>query len=104
MLFGASKAKFFLFFVVVFFSVWVFFHNHSQITGLQGKAEGISSTPQYHFRPLHRYLDISRAITADSSPLHIASRKPLAYERKSLTAKLCLVVEAPPILGSSELH
>ena len=27
----------------------------------------------YHFYPLHRHLDISRAITAESSPLHIAS-------------------------------
>ena len=28
---------------------------------------------RYHFHPLHRHLDISRAITAESSPLHIAS-------------------------------
>ena len=54
---------------ISFFSC-VFFHNHSRITGLQGKGEGISLTPQYHFHPLHRYLDISRAITAESSPLH----------------------------------
>ena len=57
----------------VFFSMWVFFHEHSRITGLQGKGEGISLTPHYHFHPLNRYLDISRAITAESSPLHIAS-------------------------------
>ena len=38
-----------------------------------GKGEGISLTPLYHFHPLHRHLDISRAITADSSILHIAS-------------------------------
>ena len=38
-----------------FFSIWVFFHEHSRITGLQGKGEDISLTP--HF------LDISRAIT-----------------------------------------
>ena len=28
--------------------------------------EGISLTPHYHFHPLHRRLDISRAITAGS--------------------------------------
>ena len=28
-----------------FSSIWVFFHEHSQITGLQGKKEGISLTP-----------------------------------------------------------
>ena len=55
-----------------FFSIWVLFHKHSQITGLQGKEEGIPLT-HYHFHPLHRHLDISRAITAESSPLHIAS-------------------------------
>ena len=58
-----------------FFSIWVFFHKHSRITGLQGKGEGISLTPHYHFHPLHRQLDISRAITAESSPRHIASSR-----------------------------
>ena len=60
-------------FFFFFFSIWVFFHNHSRITGLQGKGKGISLTPHYHFHPLHRYLDISPAITAESSPLHIGS-------------------------------
>ena len=58
-----------------FFSIWVFFHDHSPITGLQGKGEGISLTPHYHFQSLHRHLDISRAITTESSPLHIASSR-----------------------------
>ena len=58
-----------------FFSIWVFFRNHSRSTGLQGKREGISLTPHYHFNPLHRHLDISRAITAKSSPLHIGSSR-----------------------------
>ena len=60
---------------IFFFSIWVFFHEHSQITGLHGKGEGIPLTPYYHFHPLHRHLDISRAITAQSSPLHIASSR-----------------------------
>ena len=58
-----------------FFSIWVFFYEHSRITGLQVKGEGISLTPQYHFHPLHKHLDISQAITAESSPLHLASSR-----------------------------
>ena len=73
-----NKSDFFLLYTIYvwfFFSIWVFFHKHSRITGLQGKGEGISLTPHYHFHPLHRHLDISRAITAESSPLHIASSR-----------------------------
>ena len=80
---------------VFFYSIWIFYCNHSWITGLQGKGEGISLTPHCHFHPVHRHLDISWAITAESSPLHIASsrtgnsnREPLVSERKSLTTKL----------------
>ena len=51
-----------LFFFFFFFSIWVFFHEHSRFTGQQGKGEGIFLTPLYHFQPLHRHLDISRAI------------------------------------------
>ena len=45
-----------------------FFHEHSQITGLSGHFFNSSL-------PLHRHLDISRAITAGSFLLHIASRQ-----------------------------
>ena len=67
------------------------------VTGLQGKGEGISLILHYHFHPLHGHIDISRAITAESSPLHIASNqtrtgKPLVSERKSLTTKLHLQI------------
>ena len=58
---------------------WIYF---SRITGLQGKREGISLSPHCHFHPFHRHLDINRAITAESPPLHIANSK-------SLTTKLC---------------
>ena len=51
----------------------MFCHEHSRFTGQQGKVETISLTPLHHFHPLHRHLDISRAITAESSPLHIDS-------------------------------
>ena len=60
-------------FLIFFISILVFFNEHSRITGLQGKGERKSLNPHYHFHPLHRHLDISRAITAGSSPLHIAS-------------------------------
>ena len=58
-----------------FFSIWVFLHEHWQITGLQGMGEGISLTPHHHFHPFHRHLDISRAITEESSPLQKASSR-----------------------------
>ena len=66
---------FFLFFFCFFgfFSVCILFHGHSRFTGQQGKGEAICSTPLYHFHPFHRHLGISWVITAESSPLHIAS-------------------------------
>ena len=73
--FSRSALKFPFYWVVnhLFVSIWLFFHEHSRIKGLQGKGEGISLTPHYHFHLLHRHLDISRAITAESLPRHIAS-------------------------------
>ena len=59
-----------------FFSILVFFHEHSRFT------------PLYHFHPLHRHLDISWAITAESSPLHIASSRTQTGNLWSLTTKL----------------
>ena len=52
-----------------FFFIWVLFHKHSRITGLQGKGEGIPLTPHY------RHLDISWTITAETSPLDIANSR-----------------------------
>ena len=46
-------------YIYIYFSIWVFFHEHSRITGLQGKGEGIYLSPHYHFHPLLRHLDIS---------------------------------------------
>ena len=79
-----------------FFSTWVLFHEHSRFTGQQRKREAISLSPLYSFDPLHRHLDNSQTITAESSPLHIANSrirtgKPLVSECKSLTTKLCLL-------------
>ena len=78
---------------IYIYSIWVFLHDHSCITGWQGKGEDISLAPHYHFHLLHRHLDISWAITTESSPLYIessqtqtgnlwfptASRQPLSY-------------------------
>ena len=61
--------------VVLFFSIWVLFHEHSRITGLQGKGKGFPLTLHYHFHPLHGRLDIGRMVAAESSPLHIASSR-----------------------------
>ena len=63
-------------FIYFFFSIWVFFHEYSWITGLQRKGRGgVSLTPHYHLHLLHRNLDISWAITAESSPLYIPTQK-----------------------------
>ena len=73
--FSFSGGLFYLFVfyrTTCFFFIWVFFHKHLQFTGQQGK-EVISVIPLYQFHPLHRHLDVSRAITAVSSPLHIVS-------------------------------
>ena len=45
----------------------------NKLTGLQGKGEGISLTPHCHFHLIQWHLDISREITAVSSPLYMAS-------------------------------
>ena len=61
-------------FTLNFFFILVFSHEHSRFTGKQGKGEGIYNfTPLYHFDQLHGHLDISQAITAETSPLHITS-------------------------------
>ena len=51
------------------FLSWIFTIHKTE--GGEGKA--ISLTPLYHFYPLHRDLDISPVITAESSPLRIVS-------------------------------
>ena len=70
--FLGNKMFLFKLWLKLFFSVWVFFHKHSRFTGQQGKGETISLTPLHHFHPLHGHLNISRAITAESSSMYIA--------------------------------
>ena len=61
------------FWSIYFFSIWVFFHEHSQFAGQQEKGETISFTPLFRLHPFHRHLDITWAITTESSPQHITS-------------------------------
>ena len=53
-----------------FFSIWILIHEHSRFTGQQGKGEAVSLIPLCHFHQLPWHLDITRAITVESSPLH----------------------------------
>ena len=76
-----------------FFSIWVFSHNHLRITELQEKGKGISLTSHYHFRPLHRHLDIKpgdycRELTSAYRQQPDSHGEPLVSECKSLTTKL----------------
>ena len=57
-----------LFFFYLGFLSWTF-----TIHRTAGEGGGYLFDFPYHFHPLHRHLDISGAITAESSPLHIAS-------------------------------
>ena len=41
----------------------------------RGRGRAFLLAPHYHFQPLHRHLDINRAIAAESSHLHIASSR-----------------------------
>ena len=50
---------------LLFFSIWVFCHEHSRFTRQQRKGEAIYLTSFKHFHPLRRHLDISRPITAE---------------------------------------
>ena len=48
--------------VYIYFSIWVFCHEHPRFTVQQGKGEAISLTPLYYFQLHHRHLDINLAI------------------------------------------
>ena len=55
----------------IFFNLGFLSHTFT-IHRTVGEGEAIYLTPLYHFDLIHRRLDISRAIAAKSSPLHIA--------------------------------
>ena len=58
-----------------FSSIWLVFHEYSRITGQQVKGEAISLNPFYQFHLLHRHLNISWVIAAESSALRIAGSR-----------------------------
>ena len=62
-------------FFCFYFLFFCFFLSAFSFTTIHepGKRVDISWTPYYYFYPLHRYIDISQAITAESSPLQITS-------------------------------
>ena len=72
---NTPRVCFCMLFCFCFFSVWLFFHEYSRFTGQQVKGEAISLYPFYHFHPLHRHLDISWVIAAESSPLRITGNR-----------------------------
>ena len=57
----------------IFFSYLSFLSRTLMNHKTAGEGEGISLTLLYHFDFFHKYLHITQAITAESSPLHIAS-------------------------------
>ena len=59
--------------LLCFFFYLGFLSRTLTIHSTAGEGEAISLTPLYHFQPLHRHLDVSQEITAESSPLHIDS-------------------------------
>ena len=66
---GEKSLKWFYFYFYLFLSGFSLTNIHDSQDG-RGRGK---PCPLYHFHPLHRHLDISRAITAESSPLHKAS-------------------------------
>ena len=52
---------------LAFFSIWVFFHEHSQFTRQQEKEQVLSLSHLYNFNPLHRHLDTSQAVVLYNS-------------------------------------
>ena len=61
-------------FLVFFLSGFSFMNIHESQDS-KGSGQAVALTPLYQFQPLHRHLDISRVITAKSSPLHKASSR-----------------------------
>ena len=57
----------------VFFLSGFYITEYSWFTGQQEKEEVISLPTFYHFHLLHMQLDITPAMTVESSPLHIAA-------------------------------
>ena len=88
---------------MIFFSIWVFIHEHSRFPGQQGKGEGIYYlTPLYHFHPLHKHLDNSSATTAESSSLDIARSRTQTGNLWFPSANLYLLSYAPSLINPDD--
>ena len=74
-----------IYFLYLDFLSQITFMNHRTA----GEGGGHFFNPHYHFYLLHRHLDISLAITAESAPLHVeVNWEPLVSQRISLNTKL----------------
>ena len=76
-----------------FFSIWVFFHEHSRITGLQGKGEGHFFNSSLPLPPALQTFrrqpgNYCRELTSAHSQQPSSNREALVSEHKSLTTKL----------------
>ena len=61
---------------IYFFSIWVFFHEHFMIHRTAGEGGGYLFNSSLTLPPVSQTLRyISRAITANSSPVHIADSR-----------------------------
>ena len=60
---------------IPFFSFWNFFHEYSRFTGQQKKGGAVSLIPHFHFHTFLKHLDISRAVSEESSLLQITSSR-----------------------------
>ena len=76
-----------------FFSIWVFFHEHSRITGLQREGGGhffisLLPPPPASQTLRHQPSDYCRELTSAHSQQPDSNREPLVSQRKSLSTKL----------------
>ena len=60
---------------IFFFPSGFSFTNIDESQDCRGRRRTFFLTPYYYFHPLHRHLDISRAITAENGPPQIASNR-----------------------------
>ena len=80
-------------FIYLFFSIWVFFHEHLRFTGQEGKGKAISLSPLLALPPTSQTLrqwagDYCRELTSANNWQPDPNRERLVSERKSLTTKL----------------
>ena len=96
--------------ILFFFSIWVFFHEHSLFTGQHGKGEGYLFNSSLLLPPASQTLrnqpgNCCIELTSAHSQQPDSSREPLVSEHKSLTTKLCaLNLSFHPIFQGARHH